>query len=426
MTKKKTTNKNVNKNVNKNNINITIHPPKKRTYKKKGTVIRQSQGQPITIINQIPNTSQPLQQPQQDLNKIAYEYNIPRHKQITIPKDNEPRPMKLKAPNALKVKVDTVKAPEKQLKRDDVLPIKKIDSLFPVEENLRVFENQTPLSGYSTPNNEKDSHITTLKNKSINDDYVYSPYYSYNSFQSHLPTTNDYDDIPDVEPVPFESQVPTTIEKADKINNQVKDDIERSKKQLDLIRKSPKLLKNDTSGHEYKNENPPRSAIETILKPNEEKKSFQSQIPLSEGFITPNRRETILPNYNPPSNQDIAFTPNLMERKPVVPPQPIRTEKERREDFIMNSEDLLSQKINNRKETRRKKIEMNEARQMDVQSVLSRINGLAEKSNFSVKERNASAKKQINELEQKRNASVKEIKNSIEKLKNVKKKYKLS
>ena len=45
MTKKKTTNKNVNKNVNKNNINITIHPPKKRTYKKKGTVIRQ--GNPL-------------------------------------------------------------------------------------------------------------------------------------------------------------------------------------------------------------------------------------------------------------------------------------------------------------------------------------------------------------------------------------------
>jgi hypothetical protein len=323
------------------------------------------------------------------------------------------------------VKVDTVKAPEKQLKRDDVLPIKKIDSLFPVEENLRVFENQVP---YSNPNNEEESHITTLKTKSINDDYVYSPYYSYNSFQSHLPTTNDYDDIPDLEPIPFESQVPTTEErkiKADKINNQVKDDIERSKKQLDLIRKSPKLLKNDTSGHEYKNENPPRSAIETILKPNEEKKSFQSQIPLSEGFITPNRRETILPNYNPPSNQDIAFTPNLMERKPIIPPQPIRTEKERREDFTMNGEDLLSQKINNKKETRRKKIEMNEARLMDVQSVLSRINGLAEKSNSSAKKRNSRAK-QINELEQNRNSTKKAVKESIEDYKNIIKKYKLS
>ena len=39
---------------------------------------------------------------------------------------------------------------------------------------------------------------------------------------------------------------------------------------------------------------------------------------------------------------------------------------------------------------------MNEARLMDVQNVLSRINGLAEKSNSSVKERNSRAK-QINE-----------------------------
>ena len=251
MTKKKSVkNINKNKNVNKNNINITIHPPAKRKYKKRATTTNPRQGQQgITIINKIPNIQQQEQQniPKPlDLNKTAFNYNMPRHKPINTT-DEDPRPPQSKAPLKVKAPLDDYKVPSKPLKNTNPMLNNKSSPLAPVEENTPrainrfsidgydtppMFESQVPLSGF----NEDDSqfypddrgflHLTTLKptkRQSIYNDNNFSSFYNadftpkstaktqkegvvgetfgFPTFQTYTPTTyeND-DDIPDLEP----------------------------------------------------------------------------------------------------------------------------------------------------------------------------------------------------------------------------------
>ena len=162
-----------------------------------------------------------------DLNKTAFNYNMPRHKLMDTTKE-DPRPEKSKAP--LKINLpqnSTSKTPSKPLKRNDITQTTKtISSLTPLEEQSTkavnkstiddyippTFQSQVPLSG----SNEDDSqffpdesgflHLTPLKPNQnripINDNNV-SSFYNNRffdfEFDSQIPTTND-DDIPDLVP----------------------------------------------------------------------------------------------------------------------------------------------------------------------------------------------------------------------------------
>ena len=173
---------NKNKNVNKNNINITIHPQTKRKYKKRVSTTQQRQQQPITIINQIPYTQQQEQQQNlpkpMDLNKTAFNYNMPRHKPLDISKE-EPRPPLSKAPLKLTVPKDNVKIPSKPIKNDNPMLKKKSSPLNPVEELNEsrekstvktskegvdpTFESQVPLSEGFNEDESEYLNLTTLK-----------------------------------------------------------------------------------------------------------------------------------------------------------------------------------------------------------------------------------------------------------------------
>jgi hypothetical protein len=101
----------------------------------------------------------------------------------------------------------------------------------------------------------------------------------------------------------------------------------------------------EQEGQEYKNENITLSKSErenqneirervnmaqedknmAILKPSNNRETFESQIPLSEGFTTPitKRRDTILPTYAPPSNVSISSkTPYIYHPLPPPPSPP--------------------------------------------------------------------------------------------------------
>ena len=399
MTKKKSVKKetNKNKNVNKNNINITInHPTKKRTYKKRSSAGNPKQGQLITIINQIPNTQEQLNQPKPlDLTKTAFNYNMPRHKPTEITNE-EPRPEKLKRPLQIYAPKDDVKIPSKTLKKDNPMLNKKSSPLVP--PTLLSFESQVPLSGFNEmdteyyPDDGGFLNLTTLKpRREIYSENNFKSFYNPNldtTFQSQFPTTYDEnsDDVPDLEPV-FDTHVPTTPEEraknkefdrirgeyiernvnknTERINNGIDAqdiaDEQRARNTYNNIIKQFKQ-KDEDNGHEYKNETLPLERVTSlkhtrlteteistqphnkniaILRP-PPKETFESQTPFSEGFHTPEkRRETILPTYKN-DNTSFVDTPNVLDQKPK---RTRRTKAQMEEARAMDREQLLQKGV---------------------------------------------------------------------------------
>ena len=333
MTKKKSTKtkkrfsevlpKTSNKNVNKNNINITIHPStKKKTKKRKASTTMQRQQQPITIINQLPYTQQQEQQQNQpkqlDLNKTAFNYNMPRHKPSNINND-EPRPTKSKIPVKITAPMDDIKLPSKPLMRNDI-SYKISTPLEPLEESKPKikfdgystppeFDYQVPMtasldeSRYS-PDSSGFLHLTTLKpRQQPNFDNNSSQYFSNRFFEMPLfenQTATTYDDeendIPDLEPI---SNPAETLIKQKAFNSLKKNRINN------IVDRDKERIENEYMGNEDKN------YFKPILKPLED--SFQSQVPTSGFARTPSRRETILPTYRNTESTSFAETPNIYQ-----------------------------------------------------------------------------------------------------------------
>ena len=296
MAKKKTTNKNVNKNVNKNNINITINPSKKRTYKKRST------GNPLqpkgytvfnpTIINQIPNTQNT--KPADDLKKMAYEYNIPR---------NPPKPS------------DTAVV-EKPSDRMVFYNDNTVDSVSQFSDYTA---HSSPVFNDHIPPNKADNKMNKMTKSTMEKAKpIYQPYpkeYYATYFESQIPTTTyDYDDsIPDL--IPFvDTQQPFNALKKNRIENKINRVNENN-----LMRQEDNRAKKDlNNNYELLTEteiftNPIDKNIAILRKPKEG--TFQSQVPSTQGFITPEkRRDTIIPKYQAPSTQDVLTTPDIMDR----------------------------------------------------------------------------------------------------------------
>lgn len=356
MTKKKSVKKetNKNKNVNKNNINITINHPKKRTYKKRSSTGNPKQGQAMTIFNPTIINQIPTQQPQQDLNKMAYEYNKPSSK------SSPPAPPPIPTPILIPVVKKPLSAPSKNIKplfatsptkpisipverKPLQAPSKNIKPLFasPINDfNTPAFKSQIPVSygsDFSNSDSMADSgsfiRLTNLKparNKETfnNMSTFYNPNYETDStFDSYTPSTSGtekyFTDSPLVTDNEFFDQTP--------INNQSKknafDALNNSRIENKLNRANENKFMsqedNKSKVYEYSTNYEPLEEAEkqlenkniTILRP-KLKETFESQIPLSEGFHTPEkRRETILPTYEN-NDTSIVETPNVLDQKP--------------------------------------------------------------------------------------------------------------
>ena len=305
-----------NKNVNKNNINITIHSPKKkRTYKKR-TPTSQRQQQPITIINQIPNNQTPNNQqlPQQlDLNKTAFNYNMPRHKPLNT-NDLEPRPPKSKIPAKISTPKDDIKLPSKPLMRNDI-SYKISSPLEPLEESkpkIRFdgyitppeFKSQVPTTSEDESRYSPDAsgflHLTTLKPRPQQNlsHYLSNRFFETPLFENQTATTynDEEDDLPDLEPI---SNPAETLIKQKAFNSLKKNRINN------IVDRNKERIENEYMGDEDKN------YFKQILRPVED--SFQSQVPTSGFTRTPSRRDTILPTYRNTEATSFTETPNIYQ-----------------------------------------------------------------------------------------------------------------
>lgn len=326
MAKKKTTNKNVNKNVNKNNINITINNPKKRTYKKRSTGNpSQPRGYTVfnpTIINQIPSQNT---KPADDFKKMAYEYNIPRNP----PKDD---PSVYSSKSAIKA---FPYIPRPVVSRN-ISTIDDYDNSSIASSSI--FSDQTAHSGpyfdEHIPPNRVDNKMSKMKKSEkmkisptiqplLDSLHTYKPEYFEPYFNDQVPTTQDDDSIPDL--IPFvDTQQPFNALKKNRIESKINRINEKYIQQQEKIRKAYEQAKQyeplEVAEKQLENKNV------TILRPEKQQsfQTFQTQIPFSEGFTTPEkRRETLLPRYEAPADdvRDISLsTPDLMARmlKPVM------------------------------------------------------------------------------------------------------------
>lgn len=340
MTKKKSVkNINKNKNVNKNNINITINPQRKGKYKKRSTTTQPRQQQPITIINQIPSAQQPQEQ-LQDLKKMAYNYNIPRHK---ILEDNEPRPPQLKQPVKISsTKSGDVNTPSKRVKADATY--KASIPIVPIEENTETsynrftvddyatpnrFESQTPLSninfsgsGYNTEDGDDYLNLSTLKpSQQLNDNNL-SSFYNVNFSENSTvePVKNINEEILNTpKPETFKSQVPTTNYFDEEDEDETKN--ERLEKKQALMKLKYNADKRIVARNRQKieNEKSMSNAFDK-LKSNRKNRKEAAK------FQTPDRRKTILPAYKN-NEESINETPNIYEK----PKRIRRTKKEMEE-----------------------------------------------------------------------------------------------
>jgi hypothetical protein len=339
MTKMKSTNNiNKNKNVNKNNINITINPQRKRKYKKRSTTTQPRQQQPITIINQIPYAQQ--QEQQQDLKKMAYNYNIPRHK---ILEDNDPRPPQLKQSFKISsTKSGDVNTPSKRVKADATY--KASIPIVPIEENTETsynrftvddyatpnrFESQTPLSninfsgsGYNTEDGDDYLNLSTLKpSQQLNDNNL-SSFYNVNFSENSTvePVKNINEEILNTsKPETFKSQVPTTNYFDEEDEDETKN--ERLEKKQALMKLKYNADKKIVARNRQKIENE-KSMSNSFDKLKSNRKNRKE----AAKFQTPDRRKTILPAYKN-NEESINETPNMYEK----PKRIRRTKKEMEE-----------------------------------------------------------------------------------------------
>ena len=326
--KKKTkTETNKNSNVNKNNINITINHPKKRTYKKRSSTNKQGIASTVfspTIINQIP--SQNIQPPE-NLNKYAYDYNVPSN-----PK---PNPISIPISNTPIILENSIKQPIKtpSIKASSI----KVPSIKSSSKNTF----NTPYADAYSSLSDSNSAYYSVKPETV------SKYAFYDTFSDQVPLA--YPDFTS------ESEASTNIYQnlqLQKAFNKLKEN--KSNKQEDIaqdaytksqMNSAFEKLKNykkedENKGNEY--------FVKTQLKTGFDKlKTYRnddfgispSQVHQSYTFedqtitTTPDRRETILPGFQP---ADLSFneTPNLMERAKTR-----RKKKEMIEARTMENED---------------------------------------------------------------------------------------